>query len=274
MKKHKIGLYLLEIFGGLLGILYIFPFYILGSNALKTKKNLLIDLLGLPNPVVFQNFAKAISKMNFLTVFSNSIIVTVGSVLSLIIFSSMAAWVLVRTKNKTSNFVFYSFIAAMLIPFQSVMLPLVMLMGKLNMLNSYVGIIFMYLGFGSSMSLFLFHGFIKTIPVSLEEAATIDGCPRYRMYWEIILPLLKPITVTIAILNTLWIWNDFLLPTLVLQQREYRTIPLQIAYFFGQFSSDWHLAMAALTISITPVIIFYLFMQRQIIKGVTAGSFK
>jgi len=214
-------------------------------------------------------------KMRFLRVFSNSLIISIGSILLLTIFPAMAAWVLVREKSRRSTLIFLLFVSAMLIPFQSVMLPLVQLMGWLNLLNKPLGLMFMYLGFGSSMAIFLYHGFIKSsIPVTLEEAAIIDGCNRGTIFVTVVLPLLKPISVTVAILNVIWIWNDYLLPSLVLQKRDARTIPLAISYFFGQFSSEWHLAMAALTLSILPVIIFYIFMQKNIIKGVTAGSLK
>jgi len=275
MKKHKRNLRILEILSITLGLFYLSPFYILLINAFKTKRELLVSTLSWPDPVTLANFPKAMEKMRFLRVFSNSLIISIGSILLLTIFPAMAAWVLVREKSRRSTLIFLLFVSAMLIPFQSVMLPLVQLMGWLNLLNKPLGLMFMYLGFGSSMAIFLYHGFIKSsIPVTLEEAAIIDGCNRGTIFVTVVLPLLKPISVTVAILNVIWIWNDYLLPSLVLQKRDARTIPLAISYFFGQFSSEWHLAMAALTLSILPVIIFYIFMQKNIIKGVTAGSLK
>lgn len=276
MKKQKRMMIFVEFFGVLLGIIYLAPFYMVVTNSFKTKKNVLIDNIGLPDPFVFDNYPKAMDKMDFLQAFTNSVLITVISIGLLVIFSSMAAWVLVRTKTKVSEYVFMLFVAAMLIPFQSVMLPLVNLFGTdyLNLINTRIGIIIMYVGFGSSMSIFLFHGFIKGIPIDLENAAIIDGCSKFQVYRKIVLPLLKPISVTVMILNGIWIWNDFLLPSLVLQEKKLRTIPLAAQYFFGAFSKDWHLAMAALTLAIIPVVIFYLLAQKHIIKGVMAGSIK
>lgn len=276
MKKQKRFMILLQIFGVALGIFYLSPFYMVVVNSFKTKKNVLIDNIGIPDPFVFENYPKAMDKMDFLQAFTNSILITVVSIGLLVVFSSMSAWVLVRTKNRASGLVFMLFVAAMLIPFQSVMLPLVNLFGadNLNLVNTRIGIVIMYIGFGSSLSIFLFHGFIKGIPIDLENAAIIDGCTKFQVYRKIVLPLLKPISVTVMILNGIWIWNDFLLPSLVLQQRNLRTLPLAAQYFFGAFSKDWHLAMAALTLAIIPVVIFYLLAQKQIIKGVMAGSIK
>ncbi len=276
MPYTKIKNNLLEVFGIVLGILFLSPFYIVFVNSLKTKKDFLLETLALPKSMYLENFTKAMDKMNFLTSFKNSLIITVLSVVLIVLLSSMAAWMLVRTNTKGSQIVFYSFVAAMLIPFQAVMLPLVDIFGQnhLNLVNTYTGIIFMYIGFGSSLSVFLFHGFIKSIPKELEEAALIDGCSKLQTYFYIIFPLLKPIAVTVAILNGMWIWNDFLLPSLVLQEKALRTIPLSTKYFFGTYQADWTLAMAGLILAIIPIVIFYFIAQRQIIKGVLDGSIK
>ncbi|PHS35583.1 MAG: sugar ABC transporter permease [Alkaliphilus sp.] len=276
MRKIRFKKWGFEIFGVLLALLYLSPFYIILTNSLKSKRNVLVDTLGWPEEIMMENYFMAWDRMNFMQTFFNSLIITIVSVLVITVFSSMAAWVLVRTKNKTSSVIFYTFVGAMLIPFQAVMLPLVSMMGpnNLNLINTRYGIIFLYLGFGASLSIFLYHGFIKNIPTSLEEAAIIDGCSTWQVFYHIIFPLLKPITVTVAILNSIWIWNDFLLPSLVLQEKSVRTIPLQMQFFFGAFSKDWHLAMAALALSIIPIIIFYIFAQKHIIAGVTAGSGK
>ncbi len=276
MRKVKKKLLLLELFGLMLGIVYLSPFYIILSNSLKSKKNILLDTLGFPMAIQMENYPKAMEKMNFASSFVNSAIITALSLMALVLFSAMAAWVLVRNKTRTSTWIFMLFVAAMLIPFQAVMLPLVDLFGvnKLNLVNKRLGIVFMYLGFGSSMSIFLFHGFIKSIPLDLESAAYMDGCNVFQVFGHIILPLIKPISVTVAILNGIWIWNDFLLPSLVLQEKSLRTIPLAAQYFFGAYSKDWHYAMAGLTLAIIPVIIFYLIAQKHIIRGVTSGAIK
>ncbi len=236
----------------------------------------MIDTLGMPEQLAMENYPKAMDKMNFLQSATNSFVITIVSLILIVLFSSMAAWVLVRTKSRISGFLFMVFVAAMLIPFQAVMLPLVDLFGvnKLNLINSRTGIIIMYIGFGMSLSIFLFHGFIKGIPVDLENAAYMDGCNVLQVFFHVVTPLLKPISITVAILQGIWIWNDFLLPSLVLQEKSLRTIPLAAQYFFGAYSKDWHLAMAGLTLAMIPVIIFYMMAQKHIIKGVTSGAIK
>lgn len=270
MKTNKI---VTGVIGTLLGLLFIAPFYIILTNSFKTKKELFLNTLSLPKGLNFDNYIKAWKELDFIKVFFNSFLITFISIVLIIIFASMAAWMIQRTNNKIANLILYMFIAAMLIPFQSVMLPLVRLMGNLHLLNI-PGIIFMYLGFGSSLSIFLYHGFIKSIPRSLDEAATIDGCNSLQTYIYVIFPILKPISITVALLNMVWIWNDYLLPSLTINNEATHTIPLRIFYFFGQYTKQWHLALAGLTLSIIPVIIFYFFAQKQIIESVTAGSVK
>lgn len=271
-KKNTI---ILSIIGILLALLFLSPFYIVVVNSFKTMKGIFIDTLGLPFGKYFElnNYPVAYERLNFLSAIANSLIITVSSTILLIVFTSMAAWQLVRTKTWYSNLLFLLFAAAMLIPFQSVMLPLVSLMGKLGFLNR-PGLVFMYLGFGSSLSIILYHGFIKSVPLELEEASIIDGCNNLQVYSLVVFPLLKPITVTVSILNVMWIWNDFLLPQLTINRPEWATIPLKMFFFFGQYSKQWHYALAGLLISMLPVIIFYFFAQKQIVKGVMAGSIK
>ncbi|HLV09434.1 MAG TPA: carbohydrate ABC transporter permease [Halanaerobiales bacterium] len=269
-KRKKI---VLAFTGFILAVLYLFPFYIMIVNSFKTKRQLFLDILGLPDSFNFDNYVLAWKRLDYLKVFLNSLIITVVSIAIILIFSSMAGWMLERTKTKLSNFIFFFFIAAMLIPFQSVMLPLIRIMGKLNFLNM-PGIIFMYLGFGSSLSIFLYHGFLKTVPKSLDEAAIIDGCNCLQTYWYIIFPILKPISITVAILNSAWIWNDYLLPSLVINREATHTIPLRIFFFFGEYTKQWNLAMAGLVLAIIPVIVFYFLSQKYIIKSFVEGSIK
>ncbi|PKG25122.1 carbohydrate ABC transporter permease [Niallia nealsonii] len=263
-----------EIFAIILGLLFLVPFYYVISNSLKPFSEILTSTSALPKVLQFENYINAFEKLDFFKVFTNSLIITVASNIVLVVFCSMAAYMLVRTKKKISNIIFMTFVAAMIIPFQSIMIPLIKTAGSLNLLNSIWGIVIMYLGFGSGMTIFLYHGFIKGIPVELEEAAIIDGCSRFGVFWRIVFPLLKPITVTTVILNSLWIWNDFLLPSLVLQNPELRTIPLATFFFFGQYTKQWDLALAALMIGIVPLLIFFFAMQKHIIKGITSGSIK
>ena len=272
--KYTSKTFIVEILAVLLGLVFLVPFYYVLSNSLKLFAEILSNTSALPTTIQFQNFVNAFNQMNYLKVLSNSLIITVISNAVLVIFCSMAAYMLVRTKKKISSIIFMAFVAAMVIPFQSIMIPLVKVAGNLNLLNSIWGIVIMYLGFGSGMTIFLYHGFIKGIPVELEEAAIIDGCSRLGVFWRIVFPLLKPITVTVVILNSLWIWNDFLLPSLVLQDPELRTIPLATFFFFGQYTKQWDLALAALVISIIPLLIFFFAMQKHIVKGITSGSIK
>lgn len=230
------------------------------------------DVLGVPQSPTFENFIQAYIDLQFLGALMNSTIITSISIIIIIIFSAMAGYALARNRSKMSNFILLVFVAAMLIPFQAVMITLTSFFGSFGMLNS-AGLIFMYLGFGSSLAIFLYHGAMQSIPVTLDEAATIDGANKFQTFWFIIFPLLKPISVTVAILNVIWIWNDFLLPSLVLSGAE-ATIPLRMFAFFGEYTRQWHLALAGLTIAIIPVIIFYFFAQKQIIKGVAEGAVK
>lgn len=269
---------LLEVSAWALLILYMAPFYLMFINSFKTRREIFANTTGLPDKWIFKNYLDAIKRMDMVSSFTNSMIITVGSVALIILFSSMAAWVLVRNKTKKSKIIFYVFTSGMIVPFQAVMLPLVKWMAKLQigpikMLGTHYGLIFMYIGFGVSMSIFLYHGFIKGIPEEIEEAATIDGCSRWQTFVKIIIPLLKPTTVTVAVLNSIWVWNDFLLPFLTVNGK-INTIPLAMNNFFGAFSKQWELAMAALILAIIPIIIFYFFVQKQIIAGIVQGSIK
>lgn len=265
--------YAIEIIAVILGLLWISPFYLMVVNAFKEKREIFTNILGLPESVAFENFSKAFAELDFIATFFNSLIITVLSVAIIIVFSSMAAYALSRNDGKMSTTILLVFIGTMLIPFQSVMIPLVSMFGKVEMLNR-VGLVFMYLGFGCSLAIFLYHGALKGISKSLDEAATIDGANKFQIFFHVIFPLLKPISVTVGILNVIWIWNDFLLPSLVIGGKGMDTIPIKMFYFFGEYTKQWHLALAGLTISIIPVILGYFFAQKQIIKGVTDGAVK
>ncbi|WZL78246.1 carbohydrate ABC transporter permease [Eubacteriales bacterium mix99] len=260
--------------------IWLFPLYIVIVNSFKNRQQLYENMLAPARSFSFEYFATAMRKMNLSVAFGNSLMVTVISIGIIIILASMTAWMLVRNNNRLSKTMFIIFVATMIIPFQTIMMPLMQVMGwirdtlHLPMLNSLGGLIYMNVGFGASMAVFLYHGFIKSVPVSLEEAATIDGCNKFKVFWLIVFPILKPTTVTIAILDVIWIWNDYLLPSLVLSNKGLRTIPLSTASFFGQFTIEWNLAMAGLLLTIIPVILFYLAAQKYIIKGVAAGAIK
>lgn len=258
-------------------LLFLFPIAMLLLVSFKSRADIARDILALPTEWIgFENFETAVDKMNFMVALKNSLFITIVSTICLCIFSAMAAWALVRDKSRKSNIIFMLFSVSMLIPFQCVMLPLMQIMGKngLNMMNQF-GLIIAYIGFGSAMSIMLYHGFIKGIPVELEEAAAIDGCSTPGIFFRIVMPLLGPITTTVAIVNIMWIWNDYLLPSVVLSGKsELKTLPLQTYSFFGSFTTNWGVAAAALLLIMLPVIIFYIVAQKKIIKGVVDGAVK
>ncbi|MCS7243049.1 MAG: carbohydrate ABC transporter permease [Candidatus Caldatribacterium sp.] len=254
--------------------LYLVPFFLVFVNALKDKNQIIANPVRLPSVWYPDNFAEAFRKMRYPSAFWNSLVITVLSTTLIIFSSSMTAYLFSRIQWKFNQFMFFLMIASMLIPFQAIMIPLVKIYGSLGLLNNRWTLIYMYLGFGCSFAVFLYHGAIKSIPRELEEAAMIDGCSRLQVFFKIVFPLLKPTTTTVAILDVLWIWNDFLLPSLILISPKNRTLPLSTYYFYGTYTSDYGLLLASLILSITPVIVFYLFMQKHIIKGILQGSIK
>lgn len=275
MKKNKIIANTLKyIILSLMMVVYIVPFIFVLLNSLKPTKEITSNPMSLPISFDLSNYTGAFDKMHYVHAFTNSIIITVLSVGLIILFSSMTAYIMVRRKWVVTKYLFFIMVASMIIPFQGMMIPLVKIYGPIGFLNSKWALIYMYIGFGSSLAVFMFHGFIKSIPLELEEAASVDGASKLRIYGTVILPLLKPIVMTVAILDTLWIWNDFLLPSLVLIQEGARTLPLSTFYFYGTFSTDYGMSMASLILTAVPIIIFYLFMQKHIIEGVMQGSIK
>ncbi|OQX29289.1 MAG: sugar ABC transporter permease [Spirochaeta sp. LUC14_002_19_P3] len=283
--QGKTSLRVLEIVMFIVFIIYFYPFFLVLINASKAPFMVTSEPLKLPSDwsLLFKNIASIWTNPNirYPSSFLTSIIITTASLFTLNILSSQAAWVLVRTKTKFSGLIFLTFVAAMVIPFQIVMLPLVSWFRTihnvfgLKLLRTYGGVIFAYLGFGMSLSIFLFHGFIKGIPLALEEAATIDGCGKIRTFYLIITPLLRPIHATVAILNGIWIWNDYLLPLILLGKGAgIQTFPLAVVNFAGAFVKQWDLIMAAILMAIVPIVIFFLALQRFIVKGMVAGSIK
>ncbi|WP_054954825.1 carbohydrate ABC transporter permease [Paenibacillus dakarensis] len=258
----------------LLFILYIFPFLLILINSFKTRLEVVANPLSLPKSLDFSNYINAFQTMNYGRTVMNSLFITVLSVLVILIFASMLGYFLVRWDWKMNKIIFMLIVASMIIPFQSVMIPFVTIYGNLNLLNSQGMLIYFYLGFGISMATFMYHGFIKNVPVDLEEAAIIDGAGKNRVFFKVVLPILKPITATIAILDVLWIWNDFLLPSLVLVDDNVRTLPLSTFYFFGKYTSNYSVAMAALVLVLLPILFFYFIMQKRIIAGVVEGAVK
>ena len=257
---------------------FIFPFILVIINVFKTKADITSNPLALVGSHGFtiKNFPEAMLKMNFLRSFGNSALITIVSTIFTILISSMTAFVIVRNKWKACGALFGLMIASMVIPFQVLMIPLVSLYGGvLGVLNHRATLIFMHVGFSLSMATFMFHGAIFTnVPIALEEAATIDGCSRWQTYWKIVFPLLKPTIATVAIIDAMAFWNDYLLPSLVLARKELYTIPIATQVFYGTYSTDIGLVMAALLLAMLPILILYMFLQRYIVEGVTSGAVK
>jgi ABC-type sugar transport system, permease component len=258
--------------------LYMFPFLLIVINSFKTKIAILKNPVTFGNSVSFtlKNFSKAFEKMDFMKAFGNSALITIVSVTIIIILSSMTAYLFVRVKSKVNGIIFGTMVSSMIIPFQAIMIPLVNIYGeKLNVLNMRGTLIFMHVGFSLSMAVFIYHGFIKSnIPISLEEAALLDGCTRLQTFFKIVFPLLKPTTATLIVLDVLAIWNDYLLPSLILGKKELYTLPLSTYSFYGTYSADYGTIMAGLVLTTLPVIILYFILQKHIISGVVSGAVK
>ncbi|MCC8043944.1 MAG: carbohydrate ABC transporter permease [Clostridiales bacterium] len=277
-RKKKITNAILWVVLLILFIAFIFPFLLVLINVFKTKADITIAPLSLigSHGFTLENFPNAMQKMNFWVAFRNSLIVTISSTVLTLLFSSMAAFVIVRNNWKACALLFTGMIASMVIPFQVLMIPLVSLYGGIfGVLNSRVTLILMHTGFSVSMATFMFHGAIHTnIPLELEEAALMDGCTRWQTFWRVVFPLLKPTIATVAIIDAMAFWNDYLLPSLVLGRKELYTIPIATQVFYGTYSTDIGLVMAALLLAMLPILILYLFLQRYIVEGVTSGAVK
>ena len=285
MKSAKMWIVILEIVAVFLLIFFFFPFFIVIINSSKDAAEIIRNPLSLPSNF-FQVFHNAIDIMgrdqiNYFGAFLSSVIITTISLTAIGIFSAMAAWVLVRTKTRYSIIIFMIFLSGMVVPFQVVMLPLVRLLQTLKDItgiqfkSTYHGIILAYIGFGAPLSIFLFHGFIKSIPMDIEEAAIIDGCTKTQVFFKVILPILKPIFVTLLVLNGMWIWNDYLLPVLVLGMgSDIQTLPLSLASIAGFYDKEWSLILTSVLMAALPVVILFLFAQKHIIKGMTSGAIK
>ena len=262
----------------ILFIAFIFPFVLVIINVFKTKADITSDPLALVGAHGFTtaNFPNAMNKMSFWRSFANSACITIFSTIFTLLLAAMAAYVIVRNKWKACGALFGLMIASMVIPFQVLMIPLVSLYGGvLGVLNHRATLIFMHVGFSLSMATFMFHGAINTnVPIALEEAAKIDGCNRWQTFWKIVFPLLKPTIATVAIIDAMAFWNDYLLPSLVLAKKELYTIPIATQIFYGTYSTDIGLVMAALLLAMLPILILYIFLQRYIVEGVTSGAVK
>lgn len=274
-KKNVLNMILTGILT-VLAILFLAPIFIVFMNSFKGKFYISDAPFAFPTAETFSglsNYVTGLFRTGFLSAFGYSSFITVFSVGAIVLFTAMTAWYIVRVKNKFTSALYYLFVFSMIVPFQMVMFTMAKTANVLHLDNP-VGIIYMYLGFGSGLSVFMFTGFIKSIPLEIEEAASIDGCNPFQTYFQVVLPMLKPTTVTVAILNVMWIWNDYLLPYLLIGNK-YKTIPIAIQYLKGGYGSiDMGAMMAMLVLAIVPIIIFYLSCQKHIIEGVAAGAIK
>lgn len=257
-------------------LIFVAPIAIVLMNSFKSKFYINGEPFDLPNSETFAgiyNYTEGVAKTGFFKAFGWSVFITVFSVAAIVLFTSMTAWYVTRQKSKFTSALYYAFVFSMIVPFQMVMFTLTKTANALHLDNP-VGIVFIYLGFGSGLSVFMFSGFIKSIPLEIEEAAMIDGCGPLQTYFKVVFPILKPTAVTVAVLNAMWVWNDYLLPYLVIGS-EYKTVPIAIQYLKGGYGSvDMGAMMAMLVLAIVPIVIFYLFSQKYIIKGVVAGAVK
>jgi raffinose/stachyose/melibiose transport system permease protein len=259
-----------------LSVAFLLPILIVLMNSFKGKFFISDAPFVFPNSETFvglENYTSGILKIDFFSAFGMSLFITVCSVAAIVFFTSMTGWYLTRVKTKWSSALFFMFVFSMVVPFQMVMFTMTKTANVLGLDNP-VGILIIYLGFGSGLSVFLFSGFVKSIPLEVEEAVMIDGGGPLAMFFRVILPILKPIAITVAILNVMWVWNDYLLPYLVIGT-EYKTIPIAVQYLKGGYGSiDMGAMMAMLVLAIIPIVLFYLFCQKYIIEGVVAGAVK
>jgi raffinose/stachyose/melibiose transport system permease protein len=260
----------------ILAILFLSPIFIVLMNSFKGRFFISDTPFALPDAQTFvglKNYISGIAKTGFIQAFGYSLFITVFSVAAILIFTSMTAWCITRVKSKVSTILYYLLVFSMIVPFQMVMFTMSKTANTLHLDNP-VGIILIYLGFGAGLSVFIFSGFIKGIPLEIEEAATIDGCNPLQTFFWVVLPILQPIIITVAILNAMWVWNDYLLPYLVIGSN-YRTIPIAVQYLQGGYGSkDMGAMMAMLVLAIVPIVIFYFSSQKSIIEGVVAGAVK
>jgi raffinose/stachyose/melibiose transport system permease protein len=275
LARQRAALVAFEILMVLVAMAFIYPVFFVLLNAFKTTQEITIDPAGLPREWRLENFAKVLETKgsggyNFFESLLNTLVLALSSVALIIVFSSMAAYKLVRTKSRASIFIFFLFAFFMVIPFQTIMVPLVVLATDLRFKDVY-GLILVNVGLGAPAAVFMYHGFIKGVPLALEESAAIDGAGPFRMFFAIVFPLLMPITATIGILDVLWVWNDFLLPYIILRQG---TLVLFQFNFFGTFTKDYGALTASLVMTATPVVIMYIALQKYIIKGIAAGAVK
>ena len=273
-KKHIIKTWILSIAALAVGIVFVSPLYLVFVNSVKTVREIYLSPLGLPVEISWNNFGRVMEKIDFGQALKNSLFFVVFGVAGLLVICSMAAYRLARHRTRVNKFVYLLLVSSILVPFQPVKIPLIKIIASIGLYNTRIGVLLAYYGYGIPFAVFLFYGFLSSIPREIEEAALIDRGSLFQVYRCIILPLLKPICVTVAVLDVLWIYNDFLLPFVLISDNELRTLPLVMYTFFTAYERPWDLAMASLTMVLTPAIIMFVILQKQITGGIVSGAVK
>jgi len=272
--KTMLYKYVLSFFILVVALVVCMPFYYIIVNTFKTMQDATFNPLSLPKQFIFENYINALKLMDFFTTFFNNIIITFFTVLISVFICSAAAYPIARRKNKLNKFLKFYFVSGLMVSMQAIIIPLYIVMKWLHFVNTYHGIILLYVGVGCSFNIFLYQGFVKTIPIDIEESAFIDGCSPFRTFWNIVFPLLKPITATVIVYQTMATWNDFLSALLFLQSTKMHTMVLAVNSNIGSFATDWSNLICMMVLTILPVFIFFIFMQKYIIKGLTSGAVK
>ena len=273
--KNRLYLVILEIIIVIIGIIYIYPVFLMFMNSVKPFREVVTDVIALPSKIEWKNYSYVIDKMNYWSLFLNNVIITVIGIAGIVFFSSFTAYIIERRPNKYTNFIHTLIITPMLIPFQTIMITLLKVMNVLHLSGSIWGLGIQYWGFGIPMATFIYCNFLHTIPKEIDESAKIDGASTIRTFFSVIFPLLKNVTITVIVLDVMWIWNDFLLPLLMVNSSaKTKTLVLSAYTFVGQFNTQWQYAMASMVLAIVPSIIVFVLLQKYIIEGVVAGAVK
>ncbi|ADM72475.1 MULTISPECIES: carbohydrate ABC transporter permease [Paenibacillus] len=275
MQRSRTGRILLEAGMIVLSLLFLYPLFLAINNSFKSFAEVMTDVIALPKQLSLDNYVYVWKFIDYPRLFLNNTIITVVGLAGIVLISSIAAYKLARTKSKWSSVIYMLCIMPMLIPFQSIMLTVLRLAKDLNLADSTWGLGLLYWGFGAPLAVFIYHGFVKGIPAEIDESAKIDGASGFRLFFSVIFPLLKSVTATIVIIDVMWIWNDFLLPLLMVNgSPSTKTLTLAAYTFVGQYTSDWQYAMTAMVMAVLPSIIVFIFLQKYIVKGVVAGAVK
>lgn len=274
IQKNVVKTVVLSTIAVFVGIAFVSPLYLIFVNSVKSVREIYLTPLNIPEEIVWENFIRVMEKIDYIQALKNTLFFVFFGVLGLLIISSMAAYRLSRHRTKTNKVIYLLLVSSILVPFQTVMIPLIKIMASLHLYNTKIGVLLAYYGYGIPFAIFLFYGFLNSVPKEIEEAALIDGCSPFQTYYRIVIPLLKPICVTVAVLDVLWIYNDFLLPFVMISDNKLRTLPLVMYTFFTAYERPWDLAMASLTMVFTPAIIMFCFLQKQITGGIVSGAVK